>query len=130
MECINSRFIIILFLAGIVTTTYAFGSREQEKQTPLQPAELSQPEITGTYRVVALDDIRVNEAVGLLKKSLPEKINIVEVQKAWIQTVAGYKIRLEISYIETDEKGTLKAEIYLPPTQSKPGEGQILSLEY
>lgn len=128
MGFIRSRFrIIIVHIFFVFTISCVSASARAETQVGEPMAEPSNriEAVTGGYTQIDISADRAIIALELLSEHLNEdSIVLQEPFKAWQQVVAGYKIRIDCSYIQNGIRGVLTGIVYFPPD----GEAKVLDV--
>lgn len=84
-------------------------------QAPAPPEEEREPDIAGGFTEIDVDRPEVTESLEYLTDLLAPRFpgyTVTDVEKAEIQIVAGYNVRLTLNYNKGGGPGTLVAKVY------------------
>ena len=127
MGFIRSRFIIAVLICIVLSSSCVSASARAEKQEGEPPAGPSNrtEAVTGGYTQIDISADRAETALELLSEHLAKDgLTLEGPFEAWQQVVAGYKIRIDCSYIQNGIGGVLTGIVYFPPD----GEAKVLDV--
>ena len=127
MECKLSRFIIVLCCFVLLSSCVsANGETEETRKNPDVEYSNETMTVTGSYTEADINEIRVQDALEILREYLKDdNIVIKEPFEAWQQVVSGYKIRIKCLYTQNSEEGVLEGVVYFSPD----GEAKVLEVQ-
>ena len=123
-------FYLVLFSC----TTAASGSGESNKNikhAPPAPEQNTDTRISnpGGYVQIDIKDKEALSAYNVVKQHILNNntsLNLKEILNAEKQIVAGFKIRLDIRFMDNQKEGKFNAVVYFPLT----GDPAVLSIDY
>lgn len=120
MEPRVARF--VAFVAGAILLTAAplvacgrseAGAEPPPSEQPPAP-ENGQADIDGGYAPIELDDERVERSVAYLDDEVLEQGRVDTVLEAYVQVVAGYRVKVLARVATEGEARLVEAVVYLP----------------
>ncbi len=98
------------------------GSAAPGKPPPAPPEDAREPNIAGGFTEIDVDRPEATESLEYLTDLLAQRFpgyTVTDVEKAEIQVVAGYNVRLTLSYNNGEGPGTLVAKVYTDLTGNR-----------
>ena len=127
MESSYSRSIIVLIFIVLSSSCVSASARAEKQGGEPHKGPVNRIEaVTGSYAKIDITTDRAKIALEVLSEHLNEDgITLEEPFEVWQQVVAGYKIRIECSYIQNGTRGVLTGIVYFPPD----GEAKVLDVQ-